>query len=91
MANVQVAPAGRSPEEKLRLTPRQAAERLAVSPITIRRMVGQGMFTAIPAREGERGPGKRYYLAPGEIEAYANGGETTLREYRARNKKRRAR
>ena len=73
-------------EKSIRVTPNQAAELLSCHPATVRKLVGEGLFSVIPSRRGERGVGKRYFLLREEVEVFAEGGEEVLREYRAKKK-----
>lgn len=57
-----------------RLTIREAATALAVSPSTIRRLIRSGVFR--PVRLRKAGPGQRIYLLASEIEEFAVRGWT---------------
>lgn len=64
-----------------RLSVREAAKALSVSPVTIRRLVKSGTFKAI--RNRKSGPGQRIYLLASEIEAFASAGEAGVQSLRS--------
>lgn len=68
-----------------RLTVRQAAEALSVGPATVRRLVRVGQLSAVYPHG--RGVGKRFYLDPAEVEAYARGGARAAAAHRSKRTK----
>jgi len=58
--------------QPLRITTRTAATMLDLKLDAVRRLIKQGVFT--PLVPSGRGRGKRLYLRPEEVQAYAEGG-----------------
>ena len=65
----------------LRWAVRLAAEKLGVSTQTVIKMAKANLFTVL--RGGPAGHGRRMYLRPAEVEAFAAGGLEALAEAKA--------
>lgn len=71
----------RVPRKPLRLSVTTACEMLDLAPSAVRALFENGTFTCL-APHG-RGRGKRLYLVPAEVEAYAVGGRDAVEKIRA--------
>lgn len=69
----------------LRLKAADAARRLSLNPIYLYQLVREGVFTGI--RPNGKGPGKKLYLLPAEVEAFATGGKAAVEKLRAKMRK----
>jgi hypothetical protein len=67
----------------LRLPLPEAARMLRLTPDYLRRLVNDGVFSVI--RPNGVGVGKRMYLLPAEVEAFATGGIGAVAEMRKNN------
>lgn len=76
---------GRRPKQPLRISVTSAGELLDLTPHRIRELLDDGTFTAL-APNG-RGRGKRLYLLPAEVEAFAVGGRAAVEKLRAKKAK----
>lgn len=64
----------------LRLKVKDAATMLGLELQYVYKLTRDGVFT--PLRPNGKGRGKRYYLLPGEVEAYARGGVAAVKAWR---------
>lgn len=74
----------RKPRRPLRLSVTSAGEVLDLAPSAVRDLIHNGTFTAL-APNG-RGRGKRLYLLPVEVEAFATGGREAVEQLRKKAK-----
>lgn len=70
----------RKPRPPLRLSVTSAGEILDLAPTAVRDLIHNGTFTVL-APNG-RGRGKRLYLLPDEVRAYATGGREAVEKLR---------
>lgn len=68
----------------LRMGLPEAARLLTLTPDYLRRLANSGVFTVF--RPNGKGGGKRMYLIPAEVEAFATGGPDAVAELRAKQK-----
>jgi len=64
----------------LRVKASEAARRLGLNPQYLYALVRDGVFT--PIRPSGKGPGKKLYLLPAEVEAFATGGKDAVAKLR---------
>lgn len=69
----------------LRLPLPEAARMLRLTPDYLRRLTHEGVFTLV--RPNGSGAGKRIYLLPAEVEAYAVGGADAVAELKSQKAK----
>ncbi len=72
------------PVKPLRLSMATAAKMLGLTSEGVRGLVEAGIFR--PLTPNGRGRGKRMYLIPGEVEAYATGGLEGVVNYRKKQR-----
>jgi len=66
----------------LRIPLPEAARMLRITPDWLRRLAHDGVFTVV--RPSGVGSGKRMYLIPAEVEAFATGGAEAVNALRAK-------